>query len=531
VGDDSETCNGRSVDEERMIEADVTKRQMQRLSIAQAMDELGFFESPLEPDEFPLPQLPRCISADIKIAFKTYAAVEESNVEVPTIPATEVDHALRYAGIHNVALRPIQQQYVTLSEFTAISVRGLLSPLSNAVAAKLQTSFLELKQKQVDVDGKTVVDRDELTSLFNKIFQCDIPYDLIDGIAFCWDGRTGQISETAFIAVVARFVRHFTYEFCVLKGLRDVMGTTTLKQGDVITKQMIINANPEISPEEAEEMIWCANPASASSDGSSLDYRHVASILSNPTDQPRPLPPKPVFVDPEMQLPSWDVVPTATAWTRNIVLDFRDPDKQHEMQLSARIQEPKSETDMSTFYSEEEKVEVIIPDTWQAKLFLFMDDPMSSKQANLMSIFMGIMILISVLTLFCEPLISPPDKNAISQTEKDVWFGFEVFFTALFTVEFLVTFAVCDGLGTMTHAQFLKDPMRICDIVAVLPFYVDQTIDTDQEEFRLFRIARLMRLSRIVRLGRLSSKSATFAPIAMILVVIWGIYMKNGLKE
>jgi len=179
---------------------------------------------------------------------------------------------------------------------------------------------------------------------------------------------------------------------------------------------------------------------------------------------------------------------------------------------------------------EMKKDDAEVPITTKGKILMILDYPESSVAANRWSLGMGLLILVSVLTLFLEPLISPKNANP-SDDEKAIWLAFEAFFTAIFTIEYIVTLAVCDGLGTQTKIQFVKEPMRICDLVAVLPFYIDLAVDADQEEFRLFRIARLMRLSRLMRLGRLAKKSASFAPVAMILVVIWGIYMKNGLKE
>jgi len=176
-----------------------------------------------------------------------------------------------------------------------------------------------------------------------------------------------------------------------------------------------------------------------------------------------------------------------------------------------------------------EPLEVVVPDTIRARLHMILDHPGSSTAANVWAVFIGIMILVSVLTLFVEPLVSPPQNK--SQAEKNIWLGFEAFFTIIFTVEFFARVSVADALGTQTVKEFFQKPLNICDLVAVLPFYLDRIIDVNREEFRLFRVMRLMKLSRVVRLGRLAYRSAAFAPIAVILVVIWGIYMMNSLKS
>jgi len=168
------------------------------------------------------------------------------------------------------------------------------------------------------------------------------------------------------------------------------------------------------------------------------------------------------------------------------------------------------------------------PDTCRARLHLLLDYPESSNAASRWSVLMGMLIMVSVLTLLTRPLISPVDEP-MDATEEAVWETFERVFTALFTMEYLVRFSVANALGNQTFVGFLRSPMNICDIVAILPWYVDAIIGSSAEEFRLIRIARLMRLARLARLGRLAKKSAAFAPIAMILVVIWGIFMKTNL--
>jgi len=137
---------------------------------------------------------------------------------------------------------------------------------------------------------------------------------------------------------------------------------------------------------------------------------------------------------------------------------------------------------------------------------------------------MGLMIIVSVLTLVLEPLT---DDGHRSHTEEDVWKGFEIFFTALFTIELLVRFCVADALGTQTMGGFCRQPGNICDFVAILPFYVELAVGQNEDQFRLLRIARLMRLSRVIKIAKLANRSSLFGPVAMVLTVIWGIYLKN----
>jgi len=161
---------------------------------------------------------------------------------------------------------------------------------------------------------------------------------------------------------------------------------------------------------------------------------------------------------------------------------------------------------------------------FRAMIYFFVEEPKSSLAANYFSLVMGLMIIVSVLTLVLEPLT---DDGHRSHTEEDVWKGFEIFFTALFTIELLVRFCVADALGTQTMGGFCRQPGNICDFVAILPFYVELAVGQNEDQFRLLRIARLMRLSRVIKIAKLANRSSLFGPVAMVLTVIWGIYLKN----
>jgi len=445
-------------------------------------------------------------------------------VQQAHIPVSKVDDALRYAGIFNVVLNPLQKDVLTRAEFRTLCSHGLLVPLSNSMVEKLH-GFFDQHTQTLDIDTwplRGAVDRLALIVLLKDLFKHNIPLDDVDGIANMWGGNLAHgIDSSAFVAVVARFLRMHIYDLYVLRAIQDLMGQAEVKDGDKISKEMILKVQPNLTSEQAEEMIWCLDLDDARSDGKTLDFRMVVAILRCATGKPSDLPLQPSdFI---ADSPAQDLDSRESGWLRSAVLNFQIPESW------TRSAKNESEEDEYCERFSEISVEkpMDIPDTCQAKLNILLNEPNSSTAANIISVVMGIMILISVFTLFLEPLVSP--KNESTETEKEVWLGFECFFTAVFTIEYLMSFAVCNALGNQTHRAFLKDPMRVADLFAVLPLYIDLAVGASAEEFRFFKIARLIRISRLIRLGRLASRSHTFAPIAMILCVIWFIYMKTHL--
>jgi hypothetical protein len=143
----------------------------------------------------------------------------------------------------------------------------------------------------------------------------------------------------------------------------------------------------------------------------------------------------------------------------------------------------------------------------RVRLHLLLEDPSSSKAANIFSMIIGAMICVSVMTMVLQPLveaISESNGRAESEEEKMVWRVFEVFFTVVFTLEYLLRLSVADALGTQTVWEFTRSPSNICDIVAVSPFYIEEALTFVAREMRLLRVVRLTRLIRIVRIMRLA---------------------------
>eukprot|EP00397_Hematodinium_sp_SG-2012_P003139 GEMP01003147.1.p1 GENE.GEMP01003147.1~~GEMP01003147.1.p1 ORF type:complete len:1326 (+),score=197.79 GEMP01003147.1:475-4452(+) len=98
---------------------------------------------------------------------------------------------------------------------------------------------------------------------------------------------------------------------------------------------------------------------------------------------------------------------------------------------------------------------------------------------------------------------------------EDFWSGIEVFTTFVFLLEYLLRFSVCRVNGTIFG--FLFNKLNICDLLAILPWFVDKVLQafqdntgteatesSDTEVLRVFRAVRLVRVLRLLKLGRKS---------------------------
>jgi len=174
---------------------------------------------------------------------------------------------------------------------------------------------------------------------------------------------------------------------------------------------------------------------------------------------------------------------------------------------------------------------------FRQQVFGLCELPASSASAQYLSIFMGAMIVLSVMIIFLEPLITPP-RQTKTETEKLTWQVIETCFTLVFTVEFIIRCAVASAVAPNTLADFFKTPSNICDFAALMPFYVELILSNTQDGLRLLRTARLMKLVRLLRVSRVmrlnklarhgTGAAALAGPVSMVFTVIWGIYLLSG---
>lgn len=136
---------------------------------------------------------------------------------------------------------------------------------------------------------------------------------------------------------------------------------------------------------------------------------------------------------------------------------------------------------------------------WRVSLYFMLEEPRSSWYAQAWSLVMILFILSSVLAFILETM------HELDVAES-TWDDLEVFCTLGFTAEYVLRLFVC-GIAGKTLCRFIRSPMNMTDLFAILPFYVWVFIRRMQvaKAFGMLRAVRLVRLFRIFKLGRYSA--------------------------
>lgn len=140
------------------------------------------------------------------------------------------------------------------------------------------------------------------------------------------------------------------------------------------------------------------------------------------------------------------------------------------------------------------------PQSFRYRIYLILEEPTSSRQAQITSIVILGTIIFSIACFMVETM--PEFKNV----SEDTWLIMELICTVVFTLEYVIRFLVCDVAG-VSQWKFVREPMNICDFLAILPFYVQQIGQAAGagKDMGIFRAVRLSRLLRIFKLARYSS--------------------------
>lgn len=126
------------------------------------------------------------------------------------------------------------------------------------------------------------------------------------------------------------------------------------------------------------------------------------------------------------------------------------------------------------------------------------EDSEGSQLSSWINYWIMILIVFSTVVSVVETIPS------IHKEYQDMWFAFEFFFVANFTIEFLCRIVSCPN-----KVLFFQTVMNYIDFVAILPFYIDVAArlaqsGTEPPNLGFLRILRLSRAAKLVKMTKYS---------------------------
>ncbi len=112
-------------------------------------------------------------------------------------------------------------------------------------------------------------------------------------------------------------------------------------------------------------------------------------------------------------------------------------------------------------------------------------------------LFMVCLIFLNVLAVVLETVGHLADRFG------GIFFWFEVFSVAIFTVEYIARIWACTETPHKNYShpitgrlRFMASPMALIDLLAILPFYLSVFVSFDLRFLRVFRLLRILKLTR-----------------------------------
>jgi hypothetical protein len=148
----------------------------------------------------------------------------------------------------------------------------------------------------------------------------------------------------------------------------------------------------------------------------------------------------------------------------------------------------------------------------------FFENPKSSRSALVWPWVTGVLIVASALIAFLEPLEMVKAG--------DLWFQLNLILSIFFSIELILRITVANAFGKQTRCGFMRQPLVICDFIAILAVFTDML-----PKMGLLTSLRLLKIAQVARLGRLGRMHVIVGPITVIMAVVWGIYVMHLLEE
>jgi len=137
--------------------------------------------------------------------------------------------------------------------------------------------------------------------------------------------------------------------------------------------------------------------------------------------------------------------------------------------------------------------------TWKERAYLLTEDPSSSWEATIVSVFILLCIVGSTSAFILQTI------PALEHLK--LWFYLEVFFVSVFTIEYAVRF----WATPLPKWKFVIEPFNMVDLLAIAPFYIELLLPGGALDLRVLRALRLLRLFRLFKVGKYSTNTQLIA--------------------
>jgi len=161
------------------------------MHFARALGELGFFRK--DSAEGVLPELPRVLLDDLRVAFYTFAQrPDDQPTAVPVLPRARVIEGLLYVGIFHILADEVCGKDLSLEEFLELGRKCHLARLGKEQMDQIETLCCEHEH---DVGGQTMLLVKDVSRMLEKLLGIEMDFAINDAVTHAW-GRKRFLTRT-----------------------------------------------------------------------------------------------------------------------------------------------------------------------------------------------------------------------------------------------------------------------------------------------------------------------------------------------